>query len=1323
MQRRSCSRTLPLFLCAATLWFLFFALALSFAVPCYLSAQPTSSFSLPVTPEKVRMGSARLVAHYDAAKMLRLVIALQLPRLEEEEQYLRDLQDPDSPSFHQYLSEQEWDRRFAPAAEDEQAVANWAQAQGLSITHRFDNRLLVDVEAPAAIIEKALNVTINNYEVGGRLYYSNDRDPSLPARFTGVVQAVLGLNNLEVAHSFSTTRTGAKELPAPDYSPGPGYSLGPSRQGDGDRSTLQPAMGKAHADVQVLETNDPYGPADLYASSAYDFAALQNLGHCCNPLNNPGSSPPDSSIAIAIWYDFADSDLDGFLSTYPYLAHNVQRYFIDGTSPTLSPETTLDVEWTTAMANSFGSASKTAKINVYEASSPSYAILMDVLNHILSDGHTRVLSMSWGGAENYGVSRATINSYHALFNQMAGEGWSIVAASGDNGAADGCEDYLAVSYPGSDPDVISAGGTKLALSGGRYQNEIAWSGGPYHCTNNDGGTGGGCSTVFAGLSYAGNTACGTGKRSVPDIALNADGVYAPQSFYYEGRLQPVGGTSIAAPEIAGFYAQENAYLLYIQNIVGNTCGPALNAPCAPMGDVKPALYKEGLDQLHAAHYPFYDITQGCNDNNITQEYRLTAYCAGVGFDQVTGWGSANMLQLAWTINTYLAGDFGAPRVTFSGPSPNRWYNSDQTVRWSITATSTNGHRPIGVAGFSAEWDHDPGDEYAEPTPGSGNTYYSGPAAPNGTSGSLDLVSAGLGCHTANVRAWDNAGQPTPDRTYGPICYDITPPVTTIALSGTMLGQYYQPQVQVTLTATDNLSGVAAIYYQIDAGRRQTYTGSFVITAPGPHTLGYYSVDNAGNVEATQYASFVVLSNQQSTLTIVKTGSGSGNVTSADGFLNCGSTCSYNYFDGWPVTLQPAPNPGSVYAGWSGCDSTAGYRCNLAVLSDRTATVTFDQAVPLQFVAVDPCRVVDTRWANGPFGGPPIAGGTYRSFAIPQGPCMNIPYNAAAYVLNVAVVPRGSLNFLTLWPTGQPQPVVATLNSYDGRVKASAAIAASGTNAAVNVFVTDTTDVIMDISGYFVAPDPDTTLAYFALPNPCRVADTRGADGPLGGPFLSGGVERDFPILSSRCNIPSSAQAYALNVTALPHRTLNYLTVWPSGQPRPGTATLNAPTGTVVGNAAIVKPNPTNGDIAAYPTDDIDLVLDISGYFAPANVGPNPLSLYALIPCRALDTRQSGGLFSGTVSFSLTTSPCALTSSASAYVLTATVVPQASLGFLTLWPAGQARPLAATLNAYDGAVASNLAIVLGGTGMYAGSIDAYAQNPTQLILDISGYFGP
>ena len=215
---------------------------------------------------------------------------------------------------------------------------------------------------------------------------------------------------------------------------------------------------------------------------------------------------------------------------------------------------------------------------------------------------------------------------------------------------------------------------------------------------------------------------------------------------------------------------------------------------------------------------------------------------------------------------------------------------------------------------------------------------------------------------------------------------------------------------------------------------------------------------------------------------------------------------------------------------------------------------------LRFVPVTPCRIVDTR---KPAGAPSIAGGTSRDFNIPASAC-SIPNTALAYSLNVAVVPSGTLGFLTLFPAGQTRPVASTLNSLDGRIKSNAAIVPAGTNGAVSVFASNTTDVILDINGYFVPASNTTALAFYPI-TPCRLADTRKQPPtvPIGGPALVGGQSRTFAV-SGNCNLPPTAQAYSLNFAAVPSGALGFVTAFPTGQTRPvGNAVMNpsAPCGT------------------------------------------------------------------------------------------------------------------------------------------------------------------
>src|ERR1019366_1393813 len=254
---------------------------------------------------------------------------------------------------------------------------------------------------------------------------------------------------------------------------------------------------------------------------------------------------------------------------------------------------------------------------------------------------------------------------------------------------------------------------------------------------------------------------------------------------------------------------------------------------------------------------------------------------------------------------------------------------------------------------------------------------------------------------------------------------------------------------------------------------------------------------------------------------------------------------------------------------------------------------------LRFVPITPCRIADTRNPNGPFGGPILGAAISRDFNIPASAC-GIPANAAAYSLNLAVVPLGGLSFLSVWPAGQSQPLVSTLNSLDGRIKANAAIVPAGVNGAVTLYVTDSTHAIIDINGYFVAAVGVQNLAFYPV-TPCRVADTRNPTGTFGGPSLAPAVARTFPVPTSSCGIPAAAQAYAFNMTVVPSGSLGFLATWPAGSPQPTVSTLNAFTGEVTSNAAIV-PAGLSGAITVYATDTTDLVIDINGYFAPPGAG-------------------------------------------------------------------------------------------------------------------------
>jgi hypothetical protein len=387
---------------------------------------------------------------------------------------------------------------------------------------------------------------------------------------------------------------------------------------------------------------------------------------------------------------------------------------------------------------------------------------------------------------------------------------------------------------------------------------------------------------------------------------------------------------------------------------------------------------------------------------------------------------------------------------------------------------------------------------------------------------------------------------------------------------------------------------------------------------------------------------------------------------------------------------------------------------------------------LQYYPVSPCRLVDTRVSSFPtgFGPPSLVANATRTFNLPSnGTCGNLS-SALAYSLNITAPTHGYLGILTLWPAGQTMPNVSTLNSYSTSptAVANAAIVPAGTNGGISVQVTDPTDLIVDIDGYFGLP---STGGYDFIPvSPCRLVDTRVSSMPagFGPPTVPANGQRSFTVPSNNvCAIPTSAKAYSLNVTAVPQKTLGLLTIWQTGTALPNESTLNVYTpGITVANAAIV-PAGTGGAFSVYASDATDLVIDINGYFAPHT--SSSLKLYTLTPCRVADTRVStypANLGAPTMvagaqrSFPVPSSTCAgIPSNAGAYSFNFTAVPQASrLGIFTVWPTGSSLPNVSTMNSYNGSVVANAAIVPAGT---AGAISIYVTDKADVLFDINGYF--
>jgi outer membrane protein assembly factor BamB len=811
-------------------------------------AQSSSRFAARVirsaVPMPVRSGSARFVRPVARSRSVGFTVALQPPHPAQEAAFLQSLQDRNSSNFHRYLTPAQWNARFAPTSQTQRRVAGWLRSQGLSIIRLYPNRLIVDAAGRAQSVGRAFGVHMGLYRGGGLkgLFYSNDRNPTVPPTLSALVQNVV-LNDYAPNHGLSTgSRAGMASGLSRGNASVPPYVLNKNGMGTGNLSVLRELAKSesgrgARSGVRRHFTSGYLDPVNLWSSEGYSVGALYNQGHCCNPFHNPTTgTPADTSIAIATACPFLDSDLGGFSHQYG-MAWHWQEHDVNG-GPGANDncknandggrfETSLDVEYSTAMSNSFGCACDTSTIDVFEAPATgvgsagdprlAFSSFFDIWEAVLSANADRVMSMSWGGAESaWGTTNEQTG--HNILSNLAGIGITSVSSTGDDGAYESGKTGPVVDlYPSADTEMLAAGGTQLQINDdGTFGSETTWNSG-----------GGGCSTYFTAPGW--ETTAGfdngcSGMRSQPDVSLNGSNITL-QALYFNGTWYNVYGTSEVAPELAGIFAQFNAYLLS----QGSICGSTGTSPCEPLGLATPIIWHNGIEGTnYSTHYPFYDVTTGNNDDGTG----TGTYPAKTGYDLATGWGSINALQLYRLFAWYVTPDYHPPIVTFSGPPLGQWYNYNVEVSWTVT-DPVQGSDPSasGVAGYSDRWDVDPGDPTVESTPGCCNPYWNGPEFPNSTTGKLELAGVGTqGCHTVNVEAWDNLGRNSRN-SYGALCYDtVAPSITSHSFSPP--SPSHVPSVKINAAGADpgcptTGSCMSHIVYWVNTAADGTINGRWV----------------------------------------------------------------------------------------------------------------------------------------------------------------------------------------------------------------------------------------------------------------------------------------------------------------------------------------------------------------------------------------------------------------------------------------------------------------------------------------------------------------
>jgi hypothetical protein len=570
------------------------------------------------------------VGRVPATNQLNLVIALPWRDSAGLSNLLREIYDPRSPRFHQFLTPAQVTERFGPSPQDYQALIDFARAHRLNVTALHPNRLLLDVQGSAGDIEAALHVRFNRYRhpVENRLFYAADGEPSLD--FSVPVLGIRGLDN------FARPQPHVHAVP------------------------LKKSIAGANATTRVSAHAQPLtgsGPNGTYLGLDFRAAYAPNT-----TLDGAGQS---IGLLQFDGYDAADIIAYEDRAGLPHVP--LQNVLLDGSNghPTYTGgevETALDIEMAICMATNVSA------VIVYEAG--PYGSWEDILNRMATDNLARQLSCCWyipGGAADPVADQ--------IFQQMAAQGQSFFNASGDHDAYTG-----QIDFPGDTPYITQVGGTTLNTTGpaGAWTSETTWNWGNEYAQDGI-GSGGGTSTQYAipnwqtNLSYTASLGS-TNMRNTPDVAMVSDNIYIRA----DGADYSAGGTSCAAPLWAGFAA------------LANQQAAVSGEP--PVGFINPAIYALATGPAYAS--AFHDIVTGNNTWSASpdQFYAVPGYdlCTGLGTPQ--GQSLINLLANPDSLEIVPAAGFnaiGGPGGPFTATSQTYTLTNLGTnaLPWTITSTS------------------------------------------------------------------------------------------------------------------------------------------------------------------------------------------------------------------------------------------------------------------------------------------------------------------------------------------------------------------------------------------------------------------------------------------------------------------------------------------------------------------------------------------------------------------------------------------------------------------------------------------------------------
>ena len=355
-------------------------LALPYAALSIFLATPGNAVELQTVRGHIPSVVAKLfpTGRLPASQRVELAIGMPLRNKEALTNLLQALYDPASPSFHQYLTGQEFTDKFGPTEQDYEALIAFARANNLTVTAKHPNRVLLDVSGSVADIEKALHLTLRVYQhpTENRTFFAPDTEPSLDTSVP--ILHIGGLDNYVRAQPKSILKRPITE------------KGGVTKAGSGPSGTY---MGR--------DFRAAYVPGTTLTGAGQKVGLFQADGFFLSDIHayETNAGLPDVPITTVL--------IDGATGGVTDIGAN--------------GEVSLDIEMVISMAPGL------SELIVYEGTILNY-IPEDILNRMATDNAAKSLSCSWGWG---GGPQAVIDQ---IFQQMIAQGQTFFDASGDSDA-------------------------------------------------------------------------------------------------------------------------------------------------------------------------------------------------------------------------------------------------------------------------------------------------------------------------------------------------------------------------------------------------------------------------------------------------------------------------------------------------------------------------------------------------------------------------------------------------------------------------------------------------------------------------------------------------------------------------------------------------------------------------------------------------------------------------------------------------------------------------------------------------------------------------